>query len=62
MKGTVSTFPLILHWRKSRQVPEAGTSTPTFSLPGVFEVPVTLAGPRTLVQPLTPGAQTWVWK
>ena len=43
-------------------MPGAGTSTPTFSFPGVVEVPVTFAGPSTLVQPLTPGAQTWVWK
>ena len=28
----------------------------------VVEVPVTLTGPRMLVQPVAPGEQTWVWK
>src|SRR5262249_20838100 len=62
VKGTVSTFPSSRHGRTSRHVPDAGTSTPTFSFPGVVEVPTTLVAPMTLVQPLTPGAQTCVWK
>ncbi len=43
-------------------MPGAGTSTPIVSFPGVVELPVTLLPPRMLVQPVAPGAQTWVWK
>ncbi len=62
MNGAVRTFPSTWHWMNRRQVPGAGTSTPTFSFPGVDDVPVTFAGPSTLVHPLTPGEQTCVWK
>ncbi len=60
--GAVTTFPSRRNCRKSRQVPATGSSMPTFSCPGVVEVPVTRAPPSTLEQPLAPGAQTWVWK
>src|SRR5581483_9946331 len=62
VKGAVRIRPATLHWRKRRQVPGAGTSTPTVSFPGDDEVPVTFAGPRMLVQPVAPGEQTCVWK
>ena len=41
----------IWNWRKSRQVPATGSSTPTCSLPGPAGRPVTFAPPKTLVQP-----------
>ena len=56
------TFPSTRVWRKSRHLPGAGTRTPTFSFPGVAELPVIFVPPSTLVQPVAPGAQTWVWK
>src|SRR5205823_2223555 len=62
VKGAVNTRPSTLHWRKSRQVPPTGSSTPTRRCPGLVTVPVTRVGPSTLVQPLTPAAQTCVWK
>ena len=54
--------PFTWHWRKSRQVPATGTRTPTVSLPGVVELPVTFVAPSALVQPTAPALQTWVWK
>src|SRR5439155_9447437 len=62
VKGAVRIFPPTCAWRNRRQVPGTGTSTPTVSLPGVVDLPVTCAPPRKLVQPVAPGAQTWVWK
>src|SRR5581483_10581825 len=62
VKGAVRMWPPTSTWRKSRHVPATGTSTPTVSLPGVAERPVTRVAPRKLVQPLAPGSQTWVWK
>jgi hypothetical protein len=61
VNGAVRTWPSTRHWRKSRHVPATGTRTPTESLPGVDDVPVTLALPSRLVQPLAPGAHTCVW-
>ena len=62
VNGAVSTRPFTSVWRKRRQVPGAGTSTPTVSRPGFDDVPTTCAPPSVEVQPLAPGAQTWVWK
>ena len=45
VNGAVSTCPSTCVWRNSRQVPATGTSTPTVSLPGVVDVPVTFAVP-----------------
>ena len=54
VNGAVRTCPFTWHCRKSRQVPGTGTSTPTVSLPGVVELPVTFVAPSTLVQPPRP--------
>ena len=62
VNGAVTTRPPTLVWRNRRHVPGAGTSTPTVSRPGFDEVPTTCAPPSVEVQPLAPGAQTWVWK
>src|SRR5262249_40691956 len=62
VKGAVRILPPTCVCKNSRQVPGTGTSTPTVSLPGVAEVPVTFVAPRKLVQPVAPGAQTCVWK
>ena len=45
VNGAVSTWPSTRHWRNRRHVPATGTRTPTVSLPGVEEVPVTFAPP-----------------
>ena len=55
-------LPVHLALEERRQVPATGTSTPTVSLPGLVELPVTFVAPSTLVQPLAPAAQTCVWK
>ena len=62
VNGAVTTRPSTRVWRNSRHVPGTGKSTPTFSLPGVVDVPVTFDAPKMLVHPETPGAQTCVWK
>src|SRR5262249_34761494 len=62
VNGAVRILPSTSVCRKSRQMPGTGTRTPTGSLPGVDERPVTCVAPRKLVQPDAPGAQTCVWK
>src|SRR5947208_3803217 len=62
VNGAVSTRPSTLHCKKSRQVPGTGSKTPTRNWPGLVALPVTRVEPRTLVQPVIPAEQTWVWK
>ena len=51
VKGAVDDAAAVWNWRKSRQVPATGSSTPTFSWPGPAGRPTTFAPPRMLVQP-----------
>src|SRR5439155_4788592 len=62
VNGAVRIRPRSWNWRKSRQVPATGSSTPTLSFPGPAGRPTTLAPPKMLVQPGVFGPQTWVWK
>src|SRR5262245_61770896 len=58
VNGADITRPRSRNWRKSRQVPAIGSSTPTLSFPGPSGRPTTVAPPRTLVQPGVSGPQT----
>ena len=63
VNGAVSTCPSTWVWRNSRQVPATGTSTPTVSLPGVVELPVTFAAAEQgSCSRWRRALQTCVWK